>query len=114
MHLGSLVKVASLLPMQKIEKRFPSEAGVSNQRSQQPAAQFPMPRHGETAAGRPDQDHVATLHAIERESDPGDGLDEIVSRYGGKSRHPLYTRTSMTWNSDEGGEAAPCSRRLVK
>lgn len=114
MRLGSLVKVVFLLPMQKIEKRFPSEAGVSDQRSQEVAAQFPAPRHGEAPAGRPDQDHVATLHAIEREPGPGDGLDEIVSRYDGKSRHRLYTRTSMTWNSDEGGEAAPCSRRLVK
>ena len=69
--------------MQKIEERFPGESGIPDQRSQEAAALFPVPRHREPPAGRSDQDHVAALHAIERESDPGDGPDEIVPRHDG-------------------------------
>lgn len=65
--------------MQKIEERFPIESGVPDQRSQEAAAQFPVPWNREPPTGRPHQDHVAALHAIERESDPGNGPDEVIS-----------------------------------
>ena len=57
-------------PTHEFEKLFPCQAGVADQRSQETAAQFPMFRYRESAASRPNQDHVAAFHAIEGESDP--------------------------------------------
>lgn len=69
--------------MQKVEERFPIESGVPDQPSQQTAAKFPVSRNREPPTGQPDQDHVATFHAIEHESDPGDDPDEVISRDDG-------------------------------
>ena len=80
---------------QEFEKRFPGQAGVADQCSQETTTKLPVSRYREPPAGRPDQDHVTAFHAIERESDPGDRRDELVSRDDRKSRH-LYTRTSTT------------------
>ena len=80
---------------QEFEKRFPGQAGVADQCSQETPPKLPVSRYREPPAGRPDQDHVTAFHAIERESDPGDRRDELVSRNDRKSRH-RYTRTSTT------------------
>ena len=80
---------------QEFEKRFPGQAGVTDQCSQETPPKLPVSRYREPPAARPDQDHVTAFHAIERESDPGDRRDELVSRNDRKSRH-RYTRTSTT------------------
>ena len=82
------------LSTHEFEKLFPCQAGVADQRSQETAAQFPMFRYRESAASRPNQDHVAAFHAIEGESDPRDYRHEVVSREKRESYH-RYARTSM-------------------
>ena len=75
-------------PVQQFHKRFPSQARVADQRSQETATQLPVSRHGEAPARRPDEDHVASFPAVDRVADPGDRPDEVVSREDRQSNHP--------------------------
>ena len=78
----------------EFQEFLPRQACVANQRPEEAPTQFAVPGYRKPTAGRSDQDHVASLHAVEHESDPGDPRNELVARDDGKARH--YTCTVTT------------------
>ena len=74
------------------EEFLPGQTGVSDKRSQQTSTKLPVPGDREPRPAGP-MDHVAAL-PVPFKADLGHGLDKLVARDEGKTRH--YTGTSKT------------------